>query len=152
HRRVRRHEMVMSSHDGGPGADVPAGAGHDTGGHGGAHDGGHAAHGPDRTPWIVAIAWTLVLVVSVWALREKPDAVPFIILLLPRAAFPVLCLFGDAIRNQGEGTGAAVLACCTTGTSFLFALASVVHLMSLPAGPTGLRFTQPALKDQVLQM
>ncbi|PYQ50484.1 MAG: NADH-quinone oxidoreductase subunit L [Acidobacteria bacterium] len=115
------------------------GAGHEpAAGHG-------APHGPDRTPWIVAVGWVTVLVVSVYALRDKPDAVPFIILLLPLLGFAVLCVFGDSIRDQGESNGAAILACCTVGTSFLFGVASVLRLLGLPTGPTGLRFTQPYL-------
>ena len=103
------------------------------------------SQGPDRTPGIVAVGWTLLLVVAVAVLRDHPDAVPFIVLLLPLLGFTVLSLFGDSIRDQGEGTGAAALACCTVMTSFVLAVASILHLRTFTAGPSGLRFTQPYL-------
>jgi NADH-quinone oxidoreductase subunit L len=103
------------------------------------------AKAPDRTPTIVAVAWALLAAAGTWILRDHPDAVPFAILLLPLLGFSVLALFGDAIRDQGEGKGAAVLACLTVLTSFALSVASVVRLLSFPAGEEGLRFTQPYL-------
>ena len=50
-----------------------------------------------------------------------------------------------AIRDQGEGTGAAWLACCTVLTSFVLAAAVVYRVMQFPGGHSGLRFTQPYL-------
>ena len=53
-------------------AAPPAGA-TGSGGHGG---GAHATpHGPDRTPWVVAIGWVTLLASSVYILRDKPDGV-----------------------------------------------------------------------------
>ena len=78
-------------------------------------------------------------------LRAFPDAVPFAILFLPLFGFTVLALFGDAIRDQGEGTGACWLACLTVLTSFALAVAAVYRVLEFPRGETGLRFTQPYL-------
>ena len=97
------------------------------------------------SPWIVLLAWAIVVAVGAWSLRLHPDAVPFTILLLPLLGFAVLALFGDAIRDQGEGAGAAVLACCTVVTAFGAAALVVYRVSRFPAGATGLRFTQPYL-------
>ena len=59
--------------------------------------------------------------------------------------FTVLAVFGDAIREQGEGTGACWLACFTVLTSFALAVAAVYRVMLFPGGETGLRFAQPYL-------
>jgi NADH-quinone oxidoreductase subunit L len=91
------------------------------------------------------VAWAVLLVGGTWALRTKPDAVPFAILLLPLFGFTVLALFGDAIRDQGEGTGACWLACLAVLTSFGLAAVTVYRVLQFPAGETGLRFTQPYL-------
>ena len=93
----------------------------------------------------MVVAWALLLVGATWMLRSHPDAVPFAILLLPLFGFTVLALFGDAIRDQGEGTGACWLACLTVLTSFALAGATVYRVLQFPHGETGLRFTQPYL-------
>src|SRR5262249_53471072 len=113
----------------------------------------HAGHGhPPKagllgSPALILLVWSAAAAAGTWAMRDYPDALAFAILLLPLLGFTVLALFGDAIRDQGEGAGAAVLACCTVATSFLLAVASVYHVRQFPAGHTGLRFTQPALKE-----
>jgi len=95
-------------------------------------------------------------------LAEDPTLtwMPFMVLLLPLAGFIVLALFGDAIRDQeteararGEtggvragGTyGAMLLGCVTVLSSFALALGSALRLGGLVAGPEGLRFSQPYL-------
>jgi NADH-quinone oxidoreductase subunit L len=70
---------------------------------------------------------------------------PFLILLLPLLGFVVLSLFGDAIRDHGEGQGAALLACMTVLTSFALSVWSVLNLATLLGDKQGLRFTQPYL-------
>jgi NADH-quinone oxidoreductase subunit L len=97
------------------------------------------------SPWIVAAAWAVVVVAGTWWLRSRPDQVPFTILLLPLLGFTVLALFGDAIRDQGEGTGACWLACLTVLTSFALAGVTVYRVLQYPHGETGLRFSQPYL-------
>ena len=59
---------------------------------------------------------------------------PFTILLLPLLGFAVLALFGDAIRDQGEGAGACWLACFTVLTSFVLAVVAVYRVLQFPAG------------------
>jgi NADH-quinone oxidoreductase subunit L len=115
-------------------------AGHGTGAHGHPPEAGFAG-----SPWVVLLAWAVVATVGAWALRGNADAMPFAILLLPLLGFTVLALFGDAIRDQGEGAGACWLACCTVLTSFALAVASVYRILQFPGGPSGLRFTQPYL-------
>jgi NADH-quinone oxidoreductase subunit L len=133
------HPEPPAGHDDGPAAHAAA-SGHGAGGH------GHPpAAGLAGSPWVVLLAWAIVLLAGVWVLRNHPDAVPFVILLLPLVGFTVLALFGDAIRDQGEGAGACVLACCTVVTAFAVAAGSVYRLSQFPAGETGLRFTQPYL-------
>jgi NADH-quinone oxidoreductase subunit L len=85
---------------------------------------------------------------------------PFMVLLLPLAGFIVLALFGDAIRDQEKraretGTGdvfrrngtlgAMLLACGTVLGSFFFAALSATRLLGLVAYNTELRFSQPYL-------
>ncbi len=103
------------------------------------------APGISGSPWVVLAVWSVVVGAGTWLLRSRPDAVPFAILLLPLLGFTVLALFGDAIRDQGEGTGAAWLACSTVVTSFALSVATVYRVMQFPGGHTGLRFTQPYL-------
>jgi NADH-quinone oxidoreductase subunit L len=118
------------------------------------HDAGHPDTGhppaPDRTGWLVIAAWVLMFAGSTFILRGTGFAnfdmvAPFLILLLPLLGFVVLSLFGDAIRNHGEGHGASVLACMTVLTSFALSVWSVRRLTLLVAGPERLRFTQPYL-------
>ena len=114
-----------------------------------AHDPGHHA-APDRTGWLVVGAWVLMFAGSAFILQGSGFAnfdmvAPFLILLMPLLGFVVLSLFGDAIRDHGEGQGASVLACLTVLTSFVLAVFSVQRLTSLVAGPERLRFTQPYL-------
>ena len=114
-----------------------------------AHDAGHPA-APDRTGWIVIAAWVLMFAGSTFILKGSGFAnfdmvAPFLILLLPLLGFVVLSLFGDAIRDHGEGQGASVLACMTVLTSFALSVWSVRRLTTLIAGPERLRFTQPYL-------
>src|SRR5262249_52928011 len=99
------------------------------------------------SPTPILLIWSAAAAAGSWVMRDHQDALAFAILLLPLLGFTVLALFGDAIRDHGEGTGAAVLACCTVVTSFVLAVASVYHLLQFPAGHTGLRFTQPALGE-----
>jgi hypothetical protein len=83
------------------------------------HDAGHPApdaHAPepDRTGLLVAAAWVMMAAGSAFILRNRAAEsldmiVPFLILLLPLLGFVVLALFGDKIRDHGEGQGAAVL-------------------------------------------
>ena len=114
-------------------------AGHGTG-HGHPPEAGFAG-----SPWLVLLAWIILVAAGSWLLRAFPDAVPFAILLLPLLGFTVLALFGDAIRDQGEGRGACWLACFTVMTSFALSVAAVYRIMQFPPGDTGLRFTQPYL-------
>jgi NADH-quinone oxidoreductase subunit L len=79
------------------------------------------------------------------ALATLDRVLPFAILLLPLAGFIVLALFGDWIRRDREDTGAAWLACATVLVSFVLAAWTTLRLVALPAGPEGLRFSQPAL-------
>jgi len=122
---------------------APASAGHG-GGHGGAH--GHPPEaGLAGSPWLVLAIWMILAAAGGWLLRSFPDALPFTILLLPLLGFTVLAIFGDAIRDQGEGAGACWLACFTVLTSFALAVAAVYRVMQFPAGETGWRFAQPYL-------
>jgi NADH-quinone oxidoreductase subunit L len=120
-----------------PSAHAPAG---DGGGHGHPPEAGFAG-----SPWLVLLAWIVLVAAGSWLLRAFPDAVPFAILLLPLLGFTVLALFGDAIRDQGESKGACWLACFTVLTSFALSVATVYRVMQFPPGDTGLRFTQPYL-------
>ena len=104
----------------------------------------------DRTGWLVAGAWVLLIAGASFILQGSglanvDMAAPFVILLMPLLGFVVLSLFGDAIRDHGEGQGASVLACMTVLTSFALAVWSVTRLGTLIAGPENLRFTQPYL-------
>jgi formate hydrogenlyase subunit 3/multisubunit Na+/H+ antiporter MnhD subunit len=131
------HEPASGHDEGAPAAHAPAG--HGTG-HGHPPEAGFAG-----SPWVVLAAFILLFGAGGWLLRSFPDTVPFAILLLPLLGFTVLAVFGDAIRDQGEGAGACWLACGTVLTSFALAVATVYRVMQFPAGDTGLRFTQPYL-------
>ncbi len=131
------HEPASGHDEGAPAAHAPAG--HGTG-HGHPPEAGFAG-----SPWVVLLTFILLFGAGGWLLRSFPDTVPFAILLLPLLGFTVLALFGDAIRDQGEGAGACWLACGTVLTSFALAVATVYRVMQFPAGDTGLRFTQPYL-------
>jgi NADH-quinone oxidoreductase subunit L len=131
------HEPASSHDEGAPAAHAPAG--HGTG-HGHPPEAGFAG-----SPWVVLLAFILLLGAGGWLLSSFPDTVPFAILLLPLLGFTVLAVFGDAIRDQGEGAGACWLACGTVLTSFALAVATVYRVMQFPGGDTGLRFTQPYL-------
>jgi NADH-quinone oxidoreductase subunit L len=131
-----------SGHDGAAAAHAPAA-------HGAGHGGGHG-HPPEAgfagSPWVVVLAWIVLVAGGVWRLQSLPNMVPFAILLLPLFGFTVLALFGDAIRDQGEAKGACWLACLTVLTSFALAVATVYRVMQFPPGETGLRFAQPAFE------
>jgi NADH-quinone oxidoreductase subunit L len=135
-----------SQHEPEKGHDVAAD--HAPAAHGAGHGGGHG-HPPDAgfagSPWLVLGAWVLLAAGGSQLLKSFPDALPFAILLLPLLGFTVLAVFGDAIRDQGEGTGACWLACFTVLTSFALAVTAVYRVMQFPGGETGLRFTQPYL-------
>jgi NADH-quinone oxidoreductase subunit L len=134
------HREPPASHDHAAPADAAAGHGHGAGGHGHPPAAGFAG-----SPWMVLLGWVLLVAGGAWALEGKPDALPFAILLLPLLGFTVLALFGDAIRDQGEGAGACWLACLTVLTSFALAVTSVYRILQFPAVGTGLRFAQPYL-------
>ncbi len=129
----------MTTHDDGHAHHAPADA----------HPGGHPP-GRDRSGLTVAAGWILLIAGSAAILTRTGLAnfdmvAPFLILLMPLLGFVVLSLFGDAIRDHGEGQGASVLACMTVLTSFALAVFSVRRLTTLIAGHEGLRFTQPFL-------
>ncbi|MFN8090721.1 MAG: NADH-quinone oxidoreductase subunit L [Vicinamibacteria bacterium] len=73
------------------------------------------------------------------------NLLPFAILLLPLGGFVVLSLFGDWIKKDGESNGAAWLACATVLAAFGLAVFTTLRLYGLVAGETGLRFAQPYL-------
>jgi NADH-quinone oxidoreductase subunit L len=136
----------MTSHDDGHSHHEPPADHLDA--HGAPHD-GHPP-GNDRSGLIVAAAWVLLIggsaaILSRTGLENFDMVVPFLILLMPLLGFVVLSLFGDAIRDHGEGQGASVLACMTVLTSFALAAFSVNRLTTLIASKEGLRFTQPYL-------
>jgi NADH-quinone oxidoreductase subunit L len=122
-------------------------------GHGGAVGSqGHVPppQGGDRSALLVAAGWVLLIAGAASILRVRGIAnldlaAPFLILLLPLLGFAVLSIFGDRIRDEGEGQGAAVLACMTVLTSFALSVWSVRNLGGLLGGRDGLRFMQPYL-------
>ena len=71
--RLQPHEVVMVA----PSEHAPAG--HGTG-HGHPPEAGFAG-----SPWLVLLAWIVLVAAGSWLLRAFPDAVPFAILLLPLA-------------------------------------------------------------------
>jgi NADH-quinone oxidoreductase subunit L len=137
--------MVDHSHHEPPSSHDAGAAAHTAPGHGSGAPGHPPPAGFAGSAWVVAVAWVVLIAGASWILRAHPDAVPFAILLLPLFGFTVLALFGDAIRDQGEGNGACWLACFTVLTSFALAAASVYRVLQFPGGETGLRFTQPYL-------
>jgi NADH-quinone oxidoreductase subunit L len=70
---------------------------------------------------------------------------PFMAVFMPLAGFIVLALFGDAIKRERESDGAAVVACLTVLTSFGLLVTSALRLHGLLPGEGGLRFSQPYL-------
>jgi NADH-quinone oxidoreductase subunit L len=70
---------------------------------------------------------------------------PFAVLLLPLAGFVVLALFGDWIKKDGESNGAGWLACATVLGAFALAAVSTIRLYGLVGSEEGLRFSQPYL-------
>ena len=70
---------------------------------------------------------------------------PFMAIFLPLAGFVVLALFGDAIKKEGEATGAGIVACVTVLASCGLLVVSAVRLYGLLPGEGGLRFSQPYL-------
>ena len=120
-------------------------------GHGADH-GGHAAHParPDRSGLLVVAAWVVMFAGATFILRDRGVAnfevvAPFLVLLMPLLGFFVLSIFGDKIRDHGEGQGGAVLACMTVLTSFTLSAWSVRGLAGSTGGRDGLRFMQPYL-------
>jgi NADH-quinone oxidoreductase subunit L len=73
------------------------------------------------------------------------NVLPFLVLILPLAGFVVLALFGDWMRRDKEDAGAGYIACATVLAAFGLSVWSVVLLNRLPAGPEGLRYAQPYL-------
>ncbi len=73
------------------------------------------------------------------------NLLPFAVLLFPLAGFVVLALFGDWIKKDGESNAAAWLACGTVLTAFGLAVVTTLRLYGLLAGEGGLRFAQPYL-------
>jgi NADH-quinone oxidoreductase subunit L len=73
------------------------------------------------------------------------NVLPFAVLLLPLGGFVVLALFGDWIKKDKEEGGAALLACATVLIAFALSAFSVVRLYGLVGGAGGLRFSQPYL-------
>ena len=117
-------EVVMTAHD----------AGHPDA----ASDAGHPPVPTARGGSSIA-AWVLMFAGSAFILRSTGFAnfdmvAPFLILLMPLLGFVVLSLFGDAIRDHGEGQGASVLACMTVLTSFALSVFSVRRLTTLDRG------------------
>jgi NADH-quinone oxidoreductase subunit L len=106
--------------------------------------------GADRSGLMVAVAWAVMAGGAAFILQSRGLAnfdvvAPFLILLMPLLGFTVLALFGDKIRDHGEGQGAAVLACLTSLTSFALSVWTVLRLQGMAGGRDGLRFTQPYL-------
>jgi NADH-quinone oxidoreductase subunit L len=73
------------------------------------------------------------------------NVLPFAILLLPLGGFIVLSLFGDWIKRDGESNGAGWLACATVLGAFGIAVVATVRLYGLVGSQEGLRFSQPYL-------
>jgi len=69
----------------------------------------------------------------------------FMAVFMPLAGFSVLALFGDAIKREGKADGAGLLACVTVLISFALSAGSVFRLYGLLADHEGLRFSQPYL-------
>ncbi len=78
-------------------------------------------------------------------LQTLDMVLPFAVLLLPLCGFVVLALFGDWIKRDEEDAGAGYLACATVIASFALAAWTTARLYGLVGGPTGLRFSQPYL-------
>jgi NADH-quinone oxidoreductase subunit L len=86
-------------------------------------------------------------------LADPPlNTLAFMVLLLPLAGFTVLALFGDAIRREGRSQGAGILACGTVLVSFVLSGVCVVRLHGLLADKEGLRFAQPYLGFEWIQV
>jgi NADH-quinone oxidoreductase subunit L len=73
------------------------------------------------------------------------NVLPFAVLLLPLGGFVVLSLFGDWIKRDGEASGAGWLACATVLGAFALAVVTTVRLYGLVGSAEGLRFSQPYL-------
>lgn len=73
---------------------------------------------------------------------------PFMAVFMPLAGFVVLALFGDAIKREGEAAGAGIVACVTVVSSFGLLAVSAVRLYGLLPGEGGLRFSQPYLGSE----
>jgi NADH-quinone oxidoreductase subunit L len=105
---------------------------------------------PDRSGLLVAAAWLFMIAGAAFLLRSREasnfDVVaPFLVLLMPLLGFVVLSLFGDKIRDHGEAQGGTVLACLTVLTSFGLSVWTVLQLGETLGGRDGLRFMQPYL-------
>ena len=127
-----------SGHDAAP--DPHAAAGHGAGGQ------GHPpAAGLAGSPWVVVVAWAVLLVGATWMLRSYPDAVPF----ADPAPPPLRLHRARAVRRRhprpGRGDGRLLAGLPTVLTSFALAVATVYRVLQFPHGETGLRFTQPYL-------
>ncbi len=79
-------------------------------------------------------------------LTERPhEIVPWLVLLLPLLGFVVLALLGDWMKRDKEEWGAGYVACATVLGSFGLSIWVTLRLHGLTGGPTGLRFAQPYL-------
>ena len=78
-----------------------------------------------------------------------PDRVvlwaPWMVLFMPLFGFLILAFLGGIAKKQGSQAGMMALATGCTFASFFFALLTVKGLLGLPPGDDGLRFAQPSL-------
>ncbi|MCM2254947.1 MAG: NADH-quinone oxidoreductase subunit L [Vicinamibacteria bacterium] len=70
---------------------------------------------------------------------------PFWVLVFPLVGFIVLALFGDAMKREGKSNWGGYIASAMALASFACAALSVSRLMTLLPGEQGLRFAQPYL-------
>jgi NADH-quinone oxidoreductase subunit L len=87
------------------------------------------------------------------SLMERPhEIVPWVVLVLPLAGFVVLALFGDWMKKDREDAWAGPLACATVLGSFGLSVWVTLRLYGLTAGAGGLRFAQPYLGSEWIEV